>query len=392
MQAVLVAGQVAASLALLVAAQLLIRNYLAMQHGDAGFDDSRVLSMRLYLPGDRYDEIPTRAGFYRDVLARVAGSPGVEAAAASSALPIDDGGGPARLIVERGAAGTDDEVGVSVLSIAGDFHRTLGLSLEGRGFSAQEQEPGGPPAVILGRALARRLFPSGDGLSRRIGLVGASQTTWYTIVGIAPDVQFEEFGESTETSSLNVFLPYAVAAPRTMALLVRTSGDPASPTTAVRSAVRDVEPDAALYDVRTMQKVREETTWGQRFFGKALGAFAGCALFLAGLGAWGVVAHSVARRQREIGIRLALGADPRRVVRLFAGRALRAAAVGAAIGLAFGLLAAAGLRRTLFGVEAFDAGWFALASLLLVAVVALASILPARRAARVDPASTLRSE
>jgi predicted permease len=392
MQGLLVAGQVAASLALLVAAQLLIRNYLALQNADAGFDDSRMLSMRLYLPGDRYDPIPARAGFHRDALARIAGLPGVEAAASCSALPIDDGGSPARLIVEGGGAGTGDELGVSVLAIAGGFHETLGLNLEGRAFTAREQEPDGPPAAILGRALARRLFPSGGALGRRVGFVSERGTNWFPVVGIAPDVQFEEFGESTTTSTLNVFVPYALSAPRTMALLIRTSGDPAALTTAVLGAVRDVEPDAALYEIRTMRTVREETTWGQRFFGKALGGFAATALFLAGLGAWGLVAHSVARRHREIGIRLALGAEPRRVVRLFAGRALRAAGVGALIGLLLGLAAAALLRRTLFTVEAFDAGGFALAALLLVTVVALASILPARRAARVDPASTLRSE
>jgi putative ABC transport system permease protein len=307
-------------------------------------------------------------------------------------VPIDDGGGPARLIAEGGVPNTRDELGVTVLAIAGNFHETLGLALEGRAFTAREQEPDGPPAVILGRALARRLFPAGDGLSRRIGLVGERGTTWYPIVGIAPDVQFEEFGESTTTSTMNVFVPYALSAPRTMALLVRASSDPAAHASAVRGAVREVEPDAALYDIRSMQTVREETTWGQRFFGKALGGFAGAALFLAGLGAWGLVAHSVARRHREIGIRLALGAEPRRVVGLFAGRALRAAAAGALIGLGLGLAAAAALRGTLFGVKAFDMGGFALASLLLVAVVALASVLPARRAARVDPASTLRSE
>jgi predicted permease len=392
MQSLLVAGQVAASLALLVVAQLLIRNYLAMQHGDAGFDDSHVLSLRVYLPGDRYDPVPAKAGFFRDALDRIANLPGVDAAAASSALPIDDGGGPARLVVEGAPPDRSGELGVTVLSIAGDFHQTLGLALEGRAFTAREQEPDGPPAAIVGRRLARRLFPAGDALGRRIGFVGERGTNYFPIVGIAPDVQFEEFGESTSTSTLNVFLPYALSAPRTMALLVRASADPAGSTAAVRGAIRDVEPDAALYDVRTMQKVREETTWGQRFFGKSLGAFAASALFLAALGAWGLVAHSVARRHREIGIRLALGAEPRRVVRLFAGRALRAAAAGALAGLAIGVAAAAGLQKTLFDVQAFDARGFAVAAVLLVAVVALASVLPARRAARVDPASTLRAE
>jgi hypothetical protein len=351
-----------------------------------------VLSLRVYLPGDRYDPVPAKAGFFRDALDRIANLPGVDAAAASSALPIDDGGGPARLVVEGAPPDRSGELGVTVLSIAGDFHQTLGLALEGRAFTAREQEPDGPPAAIVGRRLARRLFPAGDALGRRIGFVGERGTNYFPIVGIAPDVQFEEFGESTSTSTLNVFLPYALSAPRTMALLVRASADPAGSTAAVRGAIRDVEPDAALYDVRTMQKVREETTWGQRFFGKSLGAFAASALFLAALGAWGLVAHSVARRHREIGIRLALGAEPRRVVRLFAGRALRAAAAGALAGLAIGVAAAAGLQKTLFDVQAFDARGFAVAAVLLVAVVALASVLPARRAARVDPASTLRAE
>jgi putative ABC transport system permease protein len=177
-----------------------------------------------------------------------------------------------------------------------------------------------------------------------------------------------------------------------MALLARTGGDPGAAAGAVRAALRDTDPDVALYEVRTMGEVRKATTWGERFFGRTLGAFAAVALFLAALGVWGSVAHAVARRKREIGIRMALGARPEQVVSLLAGRAIRAAAAGLALGLLLSLGAAMALRGLLFQVPAFQALPFAAMGLLLLGVVGLASFLPARRAARLDPATVLRSE
>jgi predicted permease len=392
-QGLLVAGQVAASLALLVAAQLLIRHYLSLQSADAGFDDSRLLTMRLYLPGDRYDPVATKAAFFRQALDRVAALPGVEAASASSAIPIDDGGGAARAVVEGRPVAPGEELGITVLAVTNGFHATLGLTLAaGRPFTAREEEADGPPAAILGQGLARRLFPEGGAVGRRIGLVGERETTWFPVVGVAPDVQFEEFGESTSTSALNLFLPYGQRGYRTMALLARTGGDPGAAAGAVRAALRDTDPDVALYEVRTMGEVRKATTWGERFFGRTLGAFAAVALFLAALGVWGSVAHAVARRKREIGIRMALGARPEQVVSLLAGRAIRAAAAGLALGLLLSLGAAMALRGLLFQVPAFQALPFAAMGLLLLGVVGLASFLPARRAARLDPATVLRSE
>ena len=392
-QGVLVAGQVAASLALLVAAQLLIRNYLTLQYADAGFDDSRLLSMRLYLPGDRYDPVAVKAAFFRQALDRVVTLPGVEGAAASSAIPIDDGGSPARAVVEGRPVAPGQELGITVLAITGGFHATLGLPLaSGRSFTAREEEPDGPPAAILGAGLARRFFPEGGALGRRIGVVGERETTWFPVVGVAPDVQFEEFGESTSTSTLNLFLPYGQRGNRTMALLVRTDGDPGASAAAIRTALRDSDPDVALYEVRTMLEVRKTTTWGQRFFGRTLGAFAASALFLSALGVWGLVAHDVARRKREIGIRMALGARPEQVVSLLARQAIRAAAAGLTLGLLLSVGAAAALRGVLFGVPPFQPLAFGVMGLLLLGVVALASILPARRAARLDPARVLRTE
>lgn len=247
-------------------------------------------------------------------------------------------------------------------------------------------------AAIVSRELALRLFPGGDALSRRIGLVEDTGTAWYTVVGIAPPVHFEEFGEETATSALNVFLPYGRLGWRGMALMVRTKGGPASVMGAIRTALRGLDPGVATFDLRTMREIRSVTTWDQRLFAQMLGSFAAVAVFLAALGIYGLVAYGVGRRTREIGIRIALGARAPQVLGLLAGQALAAAAAGLVMGLGLSLLAARALESALFGVQAFQAAAFAGLGLALLAVAGAASLIPARRALRIDPARALRAD
>ena len=178
-------------------------------------------------------------------------------------------------------------------------------------------------------------------LGRRVGLVDRSVTRWVRIVGVAPDLQFEEFGEDTAQSPFNVFIPYASRPYRTMALFVRTRTTPRAQAEAVRRVFREVDPGLATWDVRSMEEVRAYTTFEQRFFGKLMGAFAGQALLLACLGVYGVLAYGVSRRTHEIGVRLALGARPLDVIRLV----VRQGAKMAAAGVAAGLLLAVALGR-----------------------------------------------
>ncbi|MCL4819421.1 MAG: ABC transporter permease [Vicinamibacteria bacterium] len=387
----LVAGQVALGVALVAGATLLSQSLAHLHEADAGFDETPLLSLRTYLSGDAYDAPAARAAFFRRAAQAVAAVPGVEAAAFTGAIPADDGGASGRLLPEGGVSPAD-ELGVGIVPVQPGLFRTLGTApLAGRDFDASEDAPDARPVALVNPALAKRLFPRGfEG--RRLGLVSDGAVRHFDVIGVAPELQYEEFGEETEQSALVVYVPYARLGWRSMALLVRAAGDPGAVADGVRAALAREEPGLAAYQAMTMRERRALTTWEQRFVAGTLGRFSLAALLLAALGAWGVMAYAVSRRTREIGVRLALGARPRDVMREIGGEGLRLAAIGAGAGL----LLAAGVGRALSGalyrVSAADPAIYAGAALALVAAVGFACLGPARRAASVDPMSALRSE
>jgi putative ABC transport system permease protein len=393
LQAALVAGQIALCLALLVGANLMIRTFLELQEADAGFDGGHLLTLRMTLAGDAYDPPEAKAAFYERAAERLLALPGVRAAASTSSIPTDDGGGPGRVVPEGRPLVPEEEIGVSLVVASRHFFEALGTPLlEGRTFTAGEVRDPRATAVVVNQGLARRFWPDGGALGRSLSLVGPGTNTTLVIVGIAPDVQFEEFGEETPQSRLNVYLPLARAGRRGMALLVRTERDPALVAGAARRALHELDPGSPVYDVRTMSEVRAFTTWEQRFLGKAMGYFACAALLLACLGVYGVLAHAVSRRTREIGIRMALGAKPKDVVRLVVRQGATLVAAGAGAGLLLSLGLTRLLRGVLYGVSASDPAAFVGMAALLAGVVLLASYLPARRGARTDPIAALRSD
>jgi putative ABC transport system permease protein len=393
LQGALVAGQVALCLALLVGANLLIRSFLEMQAADGGFDVERLVTLRVYLAGDAYDPVEAKAAFFRRAVEALRALPGVTAAAATTSIPTDDGGFAVRMVAEGQTTAPGEETGVSMIGTTPGLFETLGARLqEGRTFTESETETARSEVAIVNRGLAARFWPGQSAVGRRLGLVQPGGTRWLTIVGVAPEVHYEEFGEETAQSQLNVYVPYARLGWRTMGLLVRTEGSAAALVGSVRQAVRSLDASLPAYDVRTMSEVRAYTTWEQRFFGEMMGAFATSALFLACLGVYGVLAYTVGRRAREIGVRMALGARPTDVTRLVVGEG----AVLAALGVAGGLLLSTGVARmlagSLYGVSAADPWTFVEMAAFLGASVLLASWLPARRAARIDPMAALRQD
>jgi predicted lysophospholipase L1 biosynthesis ABC-type transport system permease subunit len=253
------------------------------------------------------------------------------------------------------------------------------------------EDPAAAVAVI-NRTLARRFWPGGDAVGRRLGLVEAGGTRWLTVVGVAPDVQYEEFGEETGPSRLHVYVPYAHTAARVMALLVRGTPPAAALVPAVRRALAEIAPDVPVFDLQTMRARRLETNWDQRFFGQTMAGFAAVALFLACLGVYGVLSYAVSRRRREIGVRMALGATTGDVLRQVLGQAVRMAAAGIALGLLLAWALARLLQGILYGVSASDPWALAGMAAALLAVVLAAGGLPARAAARTDPIRALRQE
>jgi len=392
MQSALAVTQVALCLALLVGANLMIRSFLSLQRGDLGFDDAPMLTMRVYLSGDAFDENAVRAGFFDRALAELRALPGVTAAAATTSIPGDDGGSPVRVVTDDRLT-PGDEIGAQAIASTPDLMTALGVSLiDGRSFTGTETVDPEARVAIVNQSLARRLWPDGSALGRRIGFAGGDRVSWMRVIGIAPDLVYEELGEQTDQSRLNVYLPYAVNAPRTMAILLRAAGNPAALAAPARNALRRAHAALPVYDVRTMAEVRRFTTWEQRFFGTVMGAFAATALLLACLGVYALLAYAARRRTHEIGVRLALGAEPGDVIRMLVVHAGRIGALGLAVGLALALGVAQALSGQMFEVTAFDPWLFASTSAALLAVVLLAAYIPARRAARLNPTIALRIE
>lgn len=393
LQAVLVVGQVAVSLALLVGANLLVLTVQALHTADAGFDHSRLLSLRLYLAGDAYDDQGVRARAIRDAVARVAVLPGVQAAAATGAIPADDGGQTVRVVSDRGSREPGSEMGVQMVPVTPQLWDTLAIPvLDGRTFTDSEAEDPAAAVAIVNRRLAARFWPGDSAVDRQIGVVYGTTTRWLRVVGVVPDLVYEEFGEETEPSKLNVYVPYARAGWRTLALLARTPGDPAALGPAVRRTLGELDPGVAVFDVMTMAERRRMTTWGQRFLGQGFGTFAVEGLLLACLGAYGLVAYASAMRTREVGLRIALGASPPGVLWLFLGQGLRLAAFGFLVGLPLAIGAARLLESLLYGVSPWQMSAWLMPGVMLLGALLLASYVPARRASLVDPADALRRE
>lgn len=393
-QGVLVATQVAVSFALLVGGMLLARSTMALQNADIGFDPGPVLSLRLYIAGDAYDEVPARARTLARVVERLRTLPGASAAAATGAIPGDDGGGTVRLMPERGASAPGDEVGAQSIAVTPAFFETLGLQMiDGRTFTAAEDEnPEADVAIVNGR-LAAAFWPGQSAIGRQIRIVEADRIVALRVVGVAPDMVYEELGEETAQSRLNVYVPYGRMPSRSMALLVRTaSGNPASLGAAARRAIHDVDPAFAAFDVMAMEERRILTMWGERFLGRTFGAFAVAALLLACIGAYGLTAYAVVQRTREIGVRMAVGATRRDIIRLLLARDGRLALAGMAAGLPVAIVSARLLESLLFEVSPWQPGVWVVTPIALLGAILTASFLPARRASLTDPANALRAD
>jgi predicted permease len=389
LQAGLAVAQVALCLALLVGANLMIRSFLELQRADVGFDTTPLLTARAYLAGDQYDDLRARAAFFHNVVDTLAALPGAEAAALTTAIPGDDGGNPTRVVAD-GRTQDTDEVGVQTIGITGGLFATLGLPIvDGRTFTPNETLDPQARVAVINRALAERLWPGQRALDHQVGLRDADEIAWFRIVGVVPDVHYEEIGEQTEQSRLNVYFPYASSGSRSMALMVRSAAAPETLLTPAREAMRRLSAGLPIFQLMTMSELRRQTNWEQRFFGVVMGGFAAAALLLACLGLYALIAYSIGRRSREIGVRLALGARPADVVRMLLVESGQVALAGTVAGVLLGIGLARALGGILYGVR--PDGWL-IASMLapLLAALFVATWVPARRAARVQPTSALR--
>jgi putative ABC transport system permease protein len=390
-QSTLAVVQVALCFALLVGANLMVRSFLEMRRAGLGFDDRPIVSAGGYLAGDAFDDVRTRAAFFRNVTTTLAALPGASAASVSSAIPGDDGGSGRRLVTDERMGEGDDIVGEAV-AIGPSLFDVLGVALlEGRPFTEQEMENPDAEVAILNERLARRLWPGSSAVDRRIGFRGDEGVRWLRVIGVAPDIHFREIGRDTEQSRLTVYIPYAMEGSRSMAMLVRANGAAESLVAPMREALQKAGPTFAISRLVPMQELRRLTTSQEQISGNLMMAFAAAALMLACLGIYALIAYSVGRRSHEIGVRLALGARPADVIQMLLRETAAVGGTGLLVGLMLALMIARALVGTLYGVS-FDAWLFVSMAVPLAFAILAATWLPARRAARVEPTVALRDE
>ena len=395
----LVVAEVALAVVLVLGAGLLVRSILELRQVDLGFDPDGVVAITLSIPGARYPGPPTIAGFYDELLARIRGVPGVESAAASSTLPLRDRGVTSDFFI---AGRAPDEYGTEVVRrrMTPGYLETMGVRLlAGRGFTDADlfterwDEPRDDRVVLINEALARQYFPGEDPVGQRITTdrVPDSSSLWRTIVGVVGN---ERQSEIAMPPQIELIEPFGQAfGVRQMHVYVRVAGgEPLSVVPAVRDIVHDIDNELPLYAAVAMEDVVGESMARDRFLMLLLLAFAGVALVLALVGVYGVTAQAVRQRLPELGLRMALGARGADLVRLTLGRSIVLVAIGIGTGVAAALVATRVMAGMLYGVAPNDPATFIAVPLLLAAAALGASWLPARRAARVDPARTLQAE
>jgi putative ABC transport system permease protein len=385
---VLVVGEVALSLVLLVGAGLLLESLLGVLRVDRGFDAHGVLTARIFLSRKGYQEGAAQTAFFDQVLQRVAVLPGVEAAAVTNSPPLGGNSTNGDILIEGRQQQKDENMITELRRVSPDYLRVLRIPLlRGRGFTAHDS-PQAPAVALVNQAFVDRFLPGVDPIGRRIDAQWETHG-WQEIVGVVGNVKHD----TLETPTLaEIYLPVAQVPLRDLALVIRSAGDPVGLTAAVRAQVFAVDASQPVYDVRTMEGIVDASVGARRLTSSLLGAFSVLALSLAATGLYGVLAFWVTQRRREIGVRMALGARRTDVVRLVLKHALTLVGIGLATGFAGALGVTRVLAGLLFGVTARDPIVLAGVPLLVAAVALLACTLPARRAARVDPMVALRTD
>jgi len=389
----LVVAQLALTLVLLVVAGLMARSFLKLQNLDTGIEARGVLTFRSGIPPTIEPEGKVALKFFEDAERNLRETPGVESAGWLSYLPVQDNTNDNSFAVEGRPEPKPGERPFALnRSATPGVFPTLRIPLKrGRLFDAHDRADQ-PRVLVVDEAFVRKFFPGEDPLGRRIGLGGpedGDKRKWCTIVGVVGDVKQRPTAREPEP---NMWFPLAQGSDNFASAVVRVSGDPAGYAKAAQDAVVAARPGTPIYQVQPMTKVASDTLWSQRFFGGLFVSFAGLALFLAALGIYGVMAYSVAQRTQEIGVRLALGAQPGDLVQMILRQGARLVGLGLAAGFVVAWFTTQLLAKLLYGIDPHDPPTFAGVPLLLALVAFAACWFPSRRATKVDPMEALRSE
>jgi putative ABC transport system permease protein len=383
----LVAIEFALATPLLVAGALVMQSLDRLSHVPVGIDTSRVLTAGVALTGPRYAREPDRAAFWKLALERLAALPGVEGVALADSRPPDDAGDINNFNLEDYPTpeGQNQPLSTWVRTSPG-FFKAVGLQLErGRLFDQRDEPEDAPPVIVVDRAWADRFFPNQNAVGRRLHEGGCTTCPWTTVVGVVGTVKFVGL-DAPDTGT--VYTPF-VDLP-TGYFVLRTASDPARLTSALRQAVKELDPGLPISNVATGDQLVSDALVTPRYLSVLVGIFGLTALVLSVVGIYGVMAYFVEQHTRDIGIRMALGGDPSAMRRMVVGQGLGLVAAGVALGAASALLTGRLMTTVLFGVTPTDLRTMLIVPATLIVVAATACLVPARRAARLDPAQILR--
>ncbi|MGE0882127.1 MAG: ABC transporter permease [Blastocatellales bacterium] len=399
----LVVAEIALALVLLVGSGLLMNSFLKLQAVDSGFNKKNLLTATVSLAGASQYVGPARENFYRQLTGQLKTVPGVERVSAINHLPLAGDSWGTNLVIEgRPLPPAGQDVRATFRVIRPDYFQTIGGHLlSGREFIERDTAEA-PGVVIINETLAKKFWIAEDPIGKRLTLDNPRDKTqpvnWLMVVGVAKDIKQSSWTEKPENE---IYLPFqqdrifyaGTARPfSAMSLVIRASIEPQTLAKSVKEVVSKLDPNLPVSDVVTMEQIVSDTLWQQRFNLQLIGLFAGLAVALAAVGLYGVMSYSVAQRSHEVGLRMALGAQSRDVLKLVVGQGMKLAMIGVGMGLVIALALTQVMTKLLFEVSATDPTTFAAIALLISIVALLACYLPARRATKVDPMMALRHD
>jgi predicted permease len=388
----LVVAEIAFSLVLLVGAGLMVKSLNALLHRHPGFDSRNLLTFAINLPGASYPKDPDVVHFEQRFRERVTAVPGITGIASNSIIPLTGGGNTIRFLLEGETIAAGQESECDIRDITANYFSVMKIPLiSGRFFNDTDETPGGPKRLLVNQAFVAHFLHGENPVGKRLRYTYSDKQPYREIVGVVGDIADASLDSPPQPG---VFVPFVQDANSFITYVARTSGTPADAIASLRTTLRDVDPQLVLIQPQTMQTLIDQSpsVFLRRYPSYLIGSFAILALLLAMIGLYGLVSYSISQRTRELGVRIALGASSRDVLRLVLGEGSRLAFIGVAFGL-FAAFAMTGLMRSLlFGVSPADPLTFLAVAGLLIGVALTACYIPARRASRVDPMVVLRYE
>jgi predicted permease len=382
----LVVAEVALAVAITTGSVLLLRSFVSVTNVDPGFESEHLLTWQMNIP-QRLTTATDRLAFYQDFFARMEALPGVVSVGGTTRVPLGSTSVTTTVQIDGRPVPVAELPEVQFRRAMHNYFKAMGIPIRrGRDFNSNDG-PTAPSVAVINETMARRLFPNQDPVGQRVRTGPNATGPWTTIIGVIGDIRH---GGLEEEPQPELYITAQQGPPVSPFIVVRASGDPAALTETIRAEARRIDKNLPLYDMRTMSTLRSEAVATRRFILIIVGAFGALALGLAAIGVYGVMSLIVSERTREVGVRLALGAQPSELLTMIVGQAAKLAGVGIAIGVAAALALAPLLDSQLYGIESFDLTTFIAVPMVLLLIAALAALVPARKAMRIDPLAALR--